>query len=177
MEAVDFRLMSQIGFFGELRSDNTTVQYDLNSRAVAFMERVDQFLMQSSNGVVKSAWENSYIGISKCNTLLHFIEDKEVEKKERYVAEAKFLRAYYYFHLVRHFGDVPLITKMVTSYDESFNLNKRVPKEQVYELILSDLNEAKGNLPPGYSGSDVGKGNGRCCTNLTCQSINVERPI
>ena len=80
--------------FAELRSDNTTVQYDVSSRAVAFMERVDQFLMQSSNGVVNSAWQNAYIGIAKCNTVLHFIEDKEVENKDRYVAEAKFYGHY-----------------------------------------------------------------------------------
>lgn len=143
--------------FGELRSDNTTVQYDVSSRAVEFMERVDQFLMQSGNGVVKSAWQNSYIGISKCNTVLHFIEDKEVENKEQYIAEAKFLRALYYFHLVRHFGDVPLITEMVRSYNDAWKLNKRVPKEQVYELIIADLNDAKETLPLSYTGQDEGR--------------------
>jgi starch-binding outer membrane protein, SusD/RagB family len=143
--------------FGEMRSDNTTFQYDESVRAAYFMEQIDQFVMESGNGVVKSAWNNSYIGIAKCNTVLHFIEDKEVENKDRYIAEAKFLRALYHFHLVRHFGDVPLLTQKVSSYDDAWKLNTRVPKEQVYEQIITDLNDAKGNLPLSYSGSDVGR--------------------
>ncbi|RIH63109.1 RagB/SusD family nutrient uptake outer membrane protein [Mariniphaga sediminis] len=143
--------------FGELRSDNTTFQYNESNRAAMAFEQLDEFTMDSGNGIIASAWDNSYIGISKCNTVLSYIENTEVENKERYIAEAKFLRAYYYFHLVRHFGDVPLITDVIKGYNQAFELNKRVSATLIYELIITDLEEAKGNLPASYDAPDAGR--------------------
>ena len=57
-------------------------------------------------------WENHYIGITRANISLDRIPevDIEEEKKQQFIAEAKFLRAFFYFDLVRNFGGVPIVT-------------------------------------------------------------------
>jgi hypothetical protein len=77
--------------------------------------------------------------------------------RNRIVGEAKFLRANYYFILVRYFGDLPLITKPQTPSDNLYP--SRSPKEEVYNLIIQDLKDAISLLPPreSYSGADVGR--------------------
>jgi hypothetical protein len=77
--------------------------------------------------------------------------------KNRILGEAHFLRAHYYFILVRLFGDVPLITEPQTP--EGDLRPARNPKAQVYELIINDLKDAVTMLPARetYSGADVGR--------------------
>jgi hypothetical protein len=118
---------------------------------------MDEFVMNAQNDLVGVCWYRSYDGIGKCNAVIHYSTDKEYENRARYMAEAKFLRALYYFHLVRYFGDVPLVTKKVGTVNEAFEGNKRTSADQVYEQIISDLNDAKGNLPQSYTGSDQGR--------------------
>ncbi len=100
-------------------------------------------------------WNNSYRGISRANSALERIDDfggfTTDGLKERLISEARFLRGYYYFNLVRLFGDVPLITEATTnfsSYDDVTELFvERDPAAAVYELIQDDLTYALGNLP------------------------------
>ena len=92
-------------------------------------------------------WEYCYRGIAKCNTILHYIEDIEVKDKNRFIAEAKFFRGFYYFFLVRYFENIPLITKVISSMNEAFEANKQVSPDLVYDQILKDLNDAKELLP------------------------------
>jgi len=77
--------------------------------------------------------------------------------KNRVLGEAYFLRAHYYFILVRFFGDVPLTLKPVEPGDDLRPF--RTPKADVYKQIISDLNQAITLLPPKeqYSGNDVGR--------------------
>lgn len=148
------------GFFwsmGEMRSDNTTFQDNPVDRSGHRFWHLDQFIMNAQNEIVSVAWNNCYEGIGKCNTVLFYSEGKEFDNKERYIAEVKFLRALYYFTLVRAFGDVPLVIKPATSYSEAFEGNKRVSKDLIYEQIIADLNEAKQNLPKSYSSSNWGR--------------------
>jgi starch-binding outer membrane protein, SusD/RagB family len=146
--------------YGEMRSDNTTFQDNNENRAGHGIWYVDMFTISASSSTIKIdqvTWNYCYEGIGKCNTVLQYSEEKDFENKDRYIAEAKFLRALYYFNLVHWFGDVPLVTKAATSYLEAFEGNKRVSVNQVYDLIVADLNDAKQNLPKTYSGSDQGR--------------------
>lgn len=141
----------------EMRSDNSTFQFNNINRSDNWLWFMDQFIAGSDNGIASTNWYSTYDGIRKCNEFMHFVEDKEFENKARYIAEIKYLRGFYYFHLVRCFGDVPLVTKKIESYDEAFEQNKRTPKQEVYEQIVSDLNDAKENLPKNYSAEDQGR--------------------
>ena len=143
--------------FSEIRSDNSTYQYNPVHQGWYEIWDIDKFLVVSSNQAVRWTWNATYQGIGTCNLILHFLEDKDFENKNRIEAEAKFLRALYYFHLVKNFGDIPLVTTKVESMEEAFSLNKRTPKELVYDQILSDLNFSKEYLPLNYSGNLIGK--------------------
>jgi starch-binding outer membrane protein, SusD/RagB family len=76
--------------------------------------------------------------------------------KKRLLAESKFLRAYFYFNLVRWFGDIPLITKPLTQSDFK---QSRVKTPEVYAQIVADLKEAIDNLPEKskYAADDLGR--------------------
>lgn len=143
--------------FAEIRSDNTTCQHNRVDQSSHDWWNMDQFLMRSSNRILQPAWDNCYSAIGKCNTVLRYIEEVDVENKERYVGEALFLRAFYHFYLVRYFENVPLVTTVAKTLEEAFELNKQAPKGEVYKQIISDLNEAKGKLPKSYSASDKGR--------------------
>lgn len=95
-------------------------------------------------------WKRNFTGVSRANSFLSIMDVKEVsdlsaEMKARYIAEAKFLRGYYYFDLVRLFRNVPLISTAMT-VDELYNVPQATP-EEVYAQIEKDLTEAIPALP------------------------------
>jgi hypothetical protein len=142
---------------GEMRSDNTTFQHNTTDQSGHRFWHLDQFVMDGQNEIVSVAWNACYTGIGKCNTVIKYAEGLEYPKKARHLAEVKFIRALYYYTLVRLFGDVPLVTEPANSYQKAFEGNKRVSKDLVFELIVSDLNEAKQNLPKSYASEEFGR--------------------
>lgn len=90
-------------------------------------------------------WARCYTAIARANTALKYIpdiEDPSFEsgEKEHLIAQAKFFRAFNYFHLVKFYGDVPLVTE---PYETLENLYvPRDPSSAVYALIEQDLTEA-----------------------------------
>ena len=109
-----------------------------------------QFSFDANHGNIGDYWEACYRGINKANFVIgnadkiNEIPDGQLspELKKKYIAEARFLRALYYFLLVPRWGDIPLITEIPTS-SEGF---PRSPKEQVYDLIVADLQIASTDL-------------------------------
>ena len=100
-------------------------------------------------------WYHNYQGVYRANQVVANVPGIEMDEalKKRYVAEAKFLRALFYFNLVTHFGNVPLVlTKQNTN-----DLPAQATQEQVWTQIETDLNEAIPNLPPSYDNSNVGR--------------------
>lgn len=114
----------------------------------------------ASNGPISNFWQYRYKGILRCNIGIERISQLEVEDTElrdRLVAEARFLRAYYYFELVRNFGGVPLITGFLLP--EEINGITRASTEETYAFIESDLQAAAEVLPQRseYSNDDMGR--------------------
>jgi hypothetical protein len=104
--------------------------------------------MNSGAGLLYEFWENNYKGINRANTALMYLprvtDMTEAEKTVR-EGELRFMRAYFYFDLVQHFGPVPLImegnvTEIITDF-------QRAPVADVYEAIIDDLTFACGALP------------------------------
>ncbi len=99
----------------------------------------------STNDIkVEAFWKELYIGINKANLLLENIGKPAMDDTKRKIIEgqALFLRAYFYFMLVRNFGDVPLVLKTpVSASIESIHL-PRTPAKEVYEQILQDMEKA-----------------------------------
>ncbi len=94
-----------------------------------------------------SFWSNFYQGVFRANVLLEKLPEVPMDEdvKKRFIAETKALRGYYYFELVRLFGNIPLITERVEA-SETFNIPQSSP-EEVYAQIETDLNEAIPDLP------------------------------
>ncbi|HEY3371159.1 MAG TPA: RagB/SusD family nutrient uptake outer membrane protein [Prolixibacteraceae bacterium] len=117
------------------------------------------FVTASDNQGVLDLWRGPWPGILRSNIILQKIPAMNISEsvKNRVMGEAYFLRAHYYFILVRFFGDVPLTLKPVEPGDDLRPF--RTPKAEVYTQIISDLNQAITLLPPKeqYSGNDVGR--------------------
>jgi hypothetical protein len=80
------------------------------------------------------------------------------DTKAQYAAETKFIRALIYFHLVRQWGDVPLVTKQLVTLEEVTANTFREKKEKVYEQIVADLKDALNSpLPNQQTGANKGR--------------------
>lgn len=122
----------------------------------------------STNGRVTSVWENCYQFINTCNAVIDFgpeVSDMDGKTIEEMVAEARFLRANYYFILVRFWGEVTLIKNFQSAPTTSA---VRDPVAEVYEFIIQDLTEAIKHLPPSplQNGILPGKANAAAARHL-----------
>lgn len=122
-----------------------------SSSDVPHLNLMNDFAMDPATGPQQDFWDKNFRGVSRANTILFKLEEgipgMDEAVRARYIAEAKFLRAHYYFDLVRLFGNVPLFTKPILT-DEIYTVTQSAPKE-VYALIEKDLLEAiaESNLP------------------------------
>jgi len=100
--------------------------------------------VSASDPYVSDIWEWLYSGINRANFLLESIDKPVMDEKERNAikGEALFLRAFYHSLLVKNWGDVPLMTKHITSPTETNA--PRTPAKEVYEQIIKDMTEAEG---------------------------------
>ena len=113
----------------------------------------------ATNEMLTNLWNHRYnIGISSCNVFLNLITPEtqliksggafvSKEEKQRWIAEAKFMRAFYYFDLAAVFANVPIIDKPLNVIDK--NTITKSDKEDVRKFIMKDLDEAiaETNLP------------------------------
>jgi len=100
-----------------------------------------------------NAWANLYQVIYQCNDLLENLDGNQtlsVTQTRSLKAEARFIRAFFYFYLVNLYGHVPLI--LTTDVDE-MRIAAQMPLENIYESILQDLKYAKENLSETYTGT------------------------
>ena len=138
---------------GDLSSDNTEMGSTASSR-FAFSE-LSLFKVQQTSPIVESIWNDHYSGIRKVNTILSKIDDVSIPEgnKQRFVAESKFLRALFYFNLVRVFGKVPLVTRNIVTIEEAYTYG-REDVNLVYKQIIEDLSSAAPVLPLSVKGEE-----------------------
>jgi hypothetical protein len=114
----------------------------------------------SSNLRVYELWQQHYAAIRKANVVLNKIPDITFAipaNKDRILGEAKFLRALFYFNLVRLYGDVPLVTEYQNYVAAADYAIAKSPSAEVYAQIEKDLTEAAAVLPVSYSSPEVGR--------------------
>jgi hypothetical protein len=110
-----------------------------NANDIPSSVRLSQFAAYVTDPAPEALWRKYYSGIYRCNQFFEKIDDivfKDNNLKERYKAEAHFLRAYYYFDLVRLFGNVPLILKVLTPAEFA---QVQAEPAVIYEQIAKDL--------------------------------------
>lgn len=109
------------------------------------------FSLVPSNTYLQSHWTGLYIPISRANLVLSEIDNIKFNSdsiKAQYKAEVKFIRALIYFHLVREFGGVPLVTERLSTTDQVNKITFRETRENVFSQIIKDLKDVVGsNLP------------------------------
>lgn len=111
------------------------------------MNAIQQHRWTVTNGYFDPLWSARYEGISRANAVLtgiNRVEDIPEEEASRIRAEARFLRAYFYFDLKKNFDNVPLITEET----EDFNQPNNIEEEIIWPQIEEDLQFAMDNLPP-----------------------------
>jgi hypothetical protein len=117
------------------------------------------YQVQASGYASPSDPGSSFMGygnITKCNSFLENISRPVMNEslRKRLTAEVRFLRAWQYFIKVTLYGDVPLVTKVLSIAESNV---PRTPKAEVIKFILDELTAAAADLPQSYSGGDVGR--------------------
>lgn len=138
---------------GSTMGDNGTDKHDL-----------DALNFNRSSVSFNDVWESRYNGIGRANKALFYLEQLTIDSnlKNRLIGEVKFLRALWYFDLVRCFGGVPIVVSEIDINDaETVNsvVFTRKTKEETYAQIETDLLDAIDRLPlkSEYSGQDLGR--------------------
>lgn len=105
---------------------------------------INEFRTLPTNTAILELWRRGYYGINRANSILKNANPDASAKSKEYVAEARFLRAYFYFELVRFFGDVVFYTENLGAdeYDQ-----EKAPADEVYAQIIADLSAAIPDLP------------------------------
>jgi hypothetical protein len=125
-----------------LRSDMVKLQSTQTYRV-----EMDMQAISGNNEMVYDPWTRIYLGINAANNAIAGAADVDEapEEKNPVTAQAYFARAFYYFHLVRLFDDIPYLDENTTT-EEALTISL-TPKAEVYEKILADLAYAKEWLP------------------------------
>ncbi|MVM36722.1 RagB/SusD family nutrient uptake outer membrane protein [Spirosoma sp. HMF3257] len=144
-------------YMTELVSDNTDTGQARGGTATE-LYYFEDFNFALSSTTISNAWTSHYAGIARTNSILDRLAAVNIPQasKDRFEGEAKFMRALFYFNLVRFFGDVQLATHEITS-PYGANSLPRSPAADVYALIISDLKTAETKLPTTIPASEAGR--------------------
>lgn len=127
-------------YITEMRSDNTRTK-SREGEAAQF----ENYRVTTSNGIVTNYYISYFEIIYRANLVLANLEAASEEDVAQFEAEAKFVRAYAYFNLVRLFGPVPLIDRLIGPLEKEIAFT-RASEGAIYDLIISDLNTAISGL-------------------------------
>jgi len=132
------------------------VEKGSNPGDASFINAYDNFTFTVSDEGVRGYWIGQWQAVNRANQVITNVPKIEMDAtlKNRLVAEAKMLRAYFYFNLVRIYGGVPIYDGLPA--DGNY-LKARNSTAEVYNFIVSDLTAAAAVLPQTYSSSDKGR--------------------
>ncbi|MCK8493860.1 RagB/SusD family nutrient uptake outer membrane protein [Spirosoma sp. RP8] len=157
-------------FYYIIRSDEGRSQ----SPATDIVNNMDQFLITDYNyGNAYGVWNDNYIGINRANQVINYLPAIQMDEtlKQRYIGEAKFLRAMYYFHLVTLWGNVPLVLQVSVVGDRPSSATSA----QVWAQIEKDLTEAAPVLPTTYASAELGRATRGAAYALLARSYMQQR--
>ena len=129
---------------GEIASDNTLAGGESPTDTPG-IQQIDDMIHTPVNDNLKNVWDWMFAGVNRANYILEFQNKTEFEGRDQIIAEARFLRAYYNFELVKWFGGIPLKENERFSVGDELVI-PRSSEEEVYNLIQEDLIFASANL-------------------------------
>ncbi|WP_034919999.1 RagB/SusD family nutrient uptake outer membrane protein [Gillisia sp. CAL575] len=138
---------------GEIASDNTLSGGESATDVIGF-QQVDEMTHTQVNDNLDDVWDWNFAGVQRANYILEFQDKTEFDGKNKIIAEARFLRAYFTFELVKWFGPLPLKgdARFVLGDEKSI---PRSPVTEVYAQIEGDLKFAIDNLD--YTAPQIGR--------------------
>ncbi len=121
----------------------------------AWMDEIGTFNFTSMNPAFNGVWAYAFEGVTRANRAIAQLENQalmteigmDAALRNRLLGEMYFLRAFNYFGLVVNYGDVPILTKPFTDFNEIYDAAKRQPKDEVWQQITADLTSAEELLP------------------------------
>ena len=144
-------------FLGDVVSDDSEKGGE-SAADWAELQQLKDFRGNAANSISFGRWSEFYQGIYRANVVIERVPTINMEAKlrARLVGEAKFLRAFFYFQLVKTFGGVPLITKPLNPNEYC---QARAPIQAVWAQIETDLKEAAEALPEKseYPATEMGR--------------------
>jgi hypothetical protein len=157
---------------GEMRSDNTSYEFNPNDRSGTNKEEIDEFRELNNNDMVGAFFNASFTAIGRCNVILARLPAANLPAAvaDTIGGQVSFLRAFNYFNVVRMFGDVPLVLTEVQSVSEAFKVATKAHVADVYTQIIADATAAIAKLPTQYSGA----GNKGRVTKGTAETLLAE---
>ena len=130
---------------GDIATDNSLCGGE-SATDVIGLQQIDDYTHNPNNDNLTSIWRWCYEGVNRVNYLEENKDKLDFDGKAALYGEAYFLRAYYYFELVKFFGGVPLFTEARLTASDSGTL-QRATQEEVYAQIEEDLLVAIQSLP------------------------------
>ncbi len=144
-------------FWGDVMSDDSE-KGGSGPNDAPELARLESFQGPVNTGFLEAEWTANYEGIYRANTVLERVPPIEMNEtlKTRILAEAKFLRAWYFYNLVTIFGDVPLVDHVLAPSEYEM---PRTAASEVWAFIERDLTEAANDLPvkSQYGAGDIGR--------------------
>jgi hypothetical protein len=143
-------------FMSEVRSKN---YMGISHNAQRDWWDITTFTVKPQDGIVGNVWDGLYQMINRANMVLESADNVDFSGsaalRTQYKAETRVLRALAYFELVRLYGRVPLVTKVITP-EEGLQIKQSEPAE-IYDFITSEMAAVADSLPASYPASDVGR--------------------
>ena len=139
----------------DMSTDDVMAGIGVNNLSIL---QIDQYTHGPLNNRLDLLWQTTFDGINRANQVIDRVPgiSMDVTLQNRILGEAKFLRALFYFNLVRLFGDVPLLTTETASLADDLKVS-RTPAASVYTQIIQDLTEAEQALPATMTSDDLGR--------------------
>ena len=131
-----------------------------------------------ADGRLERIWNPLIDGLATANSVIVNLENSSLDSSitAQFIAEAKFLRAWYYFYLVQFWGDAPLVTEPQDNLKDIFESQKRVPVAEIYDqLIIPDLLGAANTLPTSYADTNKGRATVDAANTLLAKVYAVTR--
>jgi starch-binding outer membrane protein, SusD/RagB family len=146
----NYRYMNQIPSDDEVIPVRGQDWFD-NGAHLEAQRRTWQSASPLTLGTINSAWTQNFTGIARANVLLDAIKDLPLTNKPRTLAEARLLRAYFYYNLMDLFGGLPIVTDVEVAPRE------RDTRAATFAFIEKELTDARNDLPVAWPTSDYGR--------------------
>ncbi len=120
-----------------------------------WMDDIANYNFTAENGAFAGIWKYNYEGISRANLAIFLLTDPSTlakvslsdNKRKQLLSEAYFLRSFFYFDLIKNFGDVPLLLKPLADFNDAYEVAVRTDKKEIFEILKNDLKTSADGFP------------------------------